>query len=177
MVIPVQILRSFVRQLVMAPVEDALIGAAFRKLLSSDVASLRNVAGRLGIGRETLRVAAQNNFIFKTERMTQRVVEALFRINNESVLEQTFTTQFDLVLSGEQALERLRTPLVNNQLPVEVKFTTFDPEQQFISDGSAPFFNPYTTTDPVNIGGGLSMADHARSLGLDPNKVVRVSFR
>lgn len=142
-----------------------------------DPLSLRAAALQLGIGRETLRVAALNNFNFKSQSMTDRVVNALYRINNESVLEQRFTTQFDLVLQGEDALARLRTPLVNGELPTEAKFTTFDPEQQFISDGSAPFFNPYTTTDAVNIGGGLSMAGHARSLGLDPDKVVRVTFR
>lgn len=177
MVLPVQLLRRLVTELVIRPVEDALIGGALRKLLTRDTASLRNLAGRLGIGRETLRVAAQNNFKFKTSSMTDRVVNALFRVNNESVLEQRFTTQFDLVLQGEQALERLRTPLVNGQLPTEAKFTTYDPEQQFISDGRTLPFNPYTTTDPVNIGGGLSMADQARSLGLDLDKVVRVSFR
>lgn len=159
------------------PSRNKLIGNAFSALYKKEPESLRDFAKRLGVGRETIRVAAQNDWIFKSDTMTGRVESGLARINASMVRQQSFTVTVDLVWRGQDALNRLSTPLNNGELPSSVKFTTFDPEQEFVSDGRDPFNSPYTTTAPAPLGVASLVDTATRMLGLDPNKIVGVSFR
>lgn len=154
-----------------------VIGEAFSLIRERDDLSLRKLAQRIGIGRETLRVASQNNWIFKSDTMTARVESGLARINASMMRQQSFTTTVDLVWRGADALSRLPTPLNNGEVPSSVKFTTYDPEQEFVSDGRDPFNSPYTTSAPAPVGAASLLDTATRMLGLDPNKIVGVSFR
>ena len=159
------------------PDRNKAIGDAFSLIQERDDLSLRKLAQRIGIGRETLRVASQNNWIFKSDTMTGRVESGLARINASMMRQQSFTTTVDLVWRGADALNRLPTPLNNGEVPSSVKFTTYDPEQEFVSDGRDPFNSPYTTSSPAPVGAASLLDTATRMLGLDPNKIVGVSFR
>jgi len=159
------------------PSRNKLIGAAFSALYEDKPLSLRQFATRLGIGRETLRVAALNDFIFKSDTMTSRVEAGLARINASMLQQQRFTAGYKLVWTGENALRNLPIPLNNGELPQMVKFTTYDPEQEFISDGRILAGSKWTTSDPVNIGTAPLLELAQQALGLDPDKIVRVTFR
>jgi hypothetical protein len=159
------------------PNRNKLIGNAFSELYKNQPESLRDFAKRLGVGRETIRVAAQNDFIFKSDTMTARVESGLARINASMIEQQRFTVGYQMVWTGEDALSRLPVPLNNGELPQMVKFTTLDPEQEFISDGRILANSKWTTSDPVNVGTAPLLELAQQALGLDPTKIVRVTFR
>lgn len=159
------------------PDRNTLIGNAFTELYKNQPESLRDFARQLGVGRETIRVASQNNWIFKSDSMTGRVEAGLARINASMMKEQRFTVAYQLVWTGEDALSRLPIPLNNGELPQMVKFTTYDPEQENISDGRILANSKWTTSDPVNIGTAPLLELAQEALGLDPKKIVRVTFR
>lgn len=145
--------------------------------LNRDPLSLRTIAKQLGIGRETLRVAALDNYNFKSELMTLRVENGLARINQASMIQRRDIVEFELAWSGETALNSIFTPLNNGQVPSMVRFTTYDPEQVYISEGSGRLTSAYTTSQAVPIFQN-SLADTAtQTLGLDANKVKHVTFR
>lgn len=161
----------------LVPDRNKAIGNAFKELYNKQPESLRDFARRVGVGRETIRVASQNDWIFKSDTMTSRVESGLARINASMLKPQKSVTTVELVWRGADALSRLPTPLNNGQIPSSVKFTIYDPEQEFISDGRILANSAYTTSAPAPLGAASLLDTATKMLGLDPNKIVGVSFR